>query len=317
MDREEHQMMLDIAVMYYLEDMTQSQIAKEKFISRSKVSRLLKKARANNIVNINIDYASEEFDLLEEKIKSIFDIETVLITKTLKDEMGTLKEVCKVAAAELTKYLRDDLTLGISWGRHVGLTARYLVDHEYENVRVIELFGAISHEMNQLDANSVGRKICKKLNGTLYPLPAPIYIFEPEAREAIMQAPVVKTTLDMAKDCDLVLTSIGTMDHDNLQVLWSNYLADDMKFSILDSGGAGFILAHFFDEQGKFIDSKINSSVIGMQVEDIYNQNIFAVASGRRKVRPILAALRGGLLQTLITDEKTIRKVLELYQAER
>ncbi|MCT4594364.1 MAG: hypothetical protein N4A57_08875 [Anaeromicrobium sp.] len=317
MDCEEHQLILDIAVMYYLEDMTQSQIAKEKLISRSKVSRLLKKARKKKIVDIKINYDSEAFDMLEAKIKSNFDVETVIITKTLKNEMKTLKEVCKVASLELTNYLRDDLTLGISWGRHLGMTAKYLVNHYYNNIRVIELFGAISYDMNQLDSNSVGRKICNKLNAILYPLPAPVCIFEPDARATIINTPIVKNALEKANECDLILTSIGTMDNDNLQVLWSNYLGEDIKDSVKKSGGVGFILARFFDKNGKFIECEINDSVIGMSVENIHKQNIFAIASGKRKSRPILAALRGGLLQTLVTDEETIRKVLELHEKEK
>jgi DNA-binding transcriptional regulator LsrR (DeoR family) len=55
-EREEHQLILDVAVKYYLEDKTQNQIAKELYISRSKVSRLLKKAKDNRIVEINIIY---------------------------------------------------------------------------------------------------------------------------------------------------------------------------------------------------------------------------------------------------------------------
>lgn len=45
---EEQQLLIDVAEMYYLEDKTQSEIARSLYLSRPKVSRLLKKARKKN-----------------------------------------------------------------------------------------------------------------------------------------------------------------------------------------------------------------------------------------------------------------------------
>ena len=55
MDTKNRDLLVEIAVMYYLEDKTQTEIAKEMFMSRPKVSRLLKKARELDIVDIKIN----------------------------------------------------------------------------------------------------------------------------------------------------------------------------------------------------------------------------------------------------------------------
>ncbi len=47
LDKEEHQLIIDASVLYYLKGKKQSQIAKEIHISRPKVSRLLKKSPRN------------------------------------------------------------------------------------------------------------------------------------------------------------------------------------------------------------------------------------------------------------------------------
>ena len=52
---DERQLLIEVSVRYFLEGMTQSQIAKELFLSRPKVSRLLKKAKETGVVNININ----------------------------------------------------------------------------------------------------------------------------------------------------------------------------------------------------------------------------------------------------------------------
>lgn len=316
MDRDEHQMILDVAVMYYLEDKSQSQIAKELFTSISKVSRILKKARENNIVEININYKCEVFEELQALVRKRFDLPNIIITKTIGDEIGTLKEVSRMAAKELGLILHDGITVGISWGRHLSMTSKYLSDKAYKNVSVVELFGAISHQQESIDAKTLGREICNKLNAKLYPLYAPIYVYDEIGHKEVMNSKVVKDTLDKIEECDLVITSIGAVETDNLQVLWHNYLESDMRVEVKNHKGVGFILAHFFDEQGKFIESKINNSVIGIETDKVKEQNIFAIASGTKKAKAILGALRGGILNTLVTDEKTIKRVLELADME-
>lgn len=316
-DREEHQLILEVAVMYYLENKNQSQIAKELFISRSKVSRLLKKARENHFVDISINYKSEAFEDLQTELRRMFNIRNVFITKTVQDELGTLKEVTKLAAKELGLMLHDDMTIGISWGRHVGMTTKFLAERAYKDIRIVELFGAINYQNSKIDTASVGRRMCERLNAKLFSLPAPIYIYDAVGRKEVMNSAVVKNTLEKIDECDLIITSIGTVEGDNLQTLWHNYLESDMRVEVNKHNGVGSMLAHFFNQKGEFIESKINESIVGIKTEEIKNKKIFAIASGRKKAKAILGALRGGMLNTLVSDEKTIRAVLDLVAQEK
>ncbi|MDA3811507.1 MAG: sigma factor-like helix-turn-helix DNA-binding protein [Spirochaetaceae bacterium] len=313
-DREEHQMILNVAVRYYLEDKTQSQIGKELYMSRSKVSRLLKKGRTNNIIEINIRYESEEFELLQSRIKLLFDVQHVYITKTVSDETTTLQEVCKKASKELEKRLHDDITLGISWGRHIDMLSRFLAEHDYHRIRIVELFGAMGSQINKVDTQSVSRRICDKLNASLYPLPAPIFIVDEAGRQEVMNSYAVRSTLQKIDECELILTSIGTIEGDPQQTLWHEYLKDEMKEEVRMHKGVGFILAHFFNRDGKFFKSLINDSVIGIETEKIKDKKIFAIASGKNKTKAILGALRGGFLNTLVSDEETLRLVVKLAE---
>ncbi len=314
LDKEEYQLTIDASVLYYLEGKTQSQIAKELFLSRPKVSRLLKKARELQIVDISINYQNEDIERLQGEVRRKFNVPNVIVAKTLTDENETLREVGKAAAKELAMYLHDNMTLGISWGKNVRMTASYLKKHRYINMRIVELFGAISYDLNETDMLSIGRSISSKLNGKLYPLPSPIYINDPNARKAIIETPLIQNTLSKISDCDLILTGIGAIDSEALQTLWDSYVEADMKEQIIGNGGVGFILAHFFDKNGEFLDITVNECVIGIQTETIKTKKIFAIASGKEKARAIYASLRGGLINTLISDEETLKTVLKMTE---
>lgn len=312
LDREEHQLIIDASVLYYLEGKTQNEIAKALYLSRPKVSRLLKKARDLQIVDITINYQNDEFENLQSEMRRRFNVSNVIISKTLTDEMDTLREVGKAAAKELEMILSDNLTIGISWGKHVRMMSSYLKKRPYNNLRIVELFGAISYDLDQVDMLSIGRSISSKLNGRLYPLPSPIYINDPLARKAIIETPLIKNTLNMIEACDFIVTGIGSLDSSSLQTLWDNYVASDMKEQIVSNNGVGFILAHFFDQNGEFLNIDVNDCVIGIRTETIKDKKIIAIASGVEKARAIMAALKGGLIDTLVSDEETIRLILKL-----
>ena len=311
-DKEEYQLIVDAAVLYYLEGKIQSEIAKELYLSRPKVSRLLKKARELKIVDITINYQSDEMERLQGEVRRLFGIPNVIVVKSLTDKNETLRQVGKAAAKELGMVLHDNMVLGISWGKHVRITAEYMKKHNYINMDIVELFGAISYDVEQKDMLSIGKDVAGKLNGSLYPLSAPIYIKDPLARDAIVETPLIKRTLEEIENCDLILTGIGVVEGDSLQTLWNSYVDLDMKRQVIVNGGVGFILAHFFNEKGEFLDIEANKTIVGIKTEDIRTKPIMAMASGVSKAKAIHAALKGGLLDTLVVDEETLRIVVEI-----
>ena len=317
LDKEEHQLIIDASVLYYLEGKTQSEIAKELYLSRPKVSRLLKKARELQIVDITINYQNDEFEQLQGEIRRTFGVPRVVIAKTLRHQQDTLNEVGKAAAKELAALINDNMTVGISWGQHIRTAARFMKRRQHENLKIVELFGAVSYDLGETDTLSIGRSISSKLGAKLYPLPSPIYINDESARQAIIDTPLIRSTLAMIESCDLIISGIGSIDSKSMQTLWDNYVDREMKNRIITAGGIGFILAHFFDRYGEFLDIDINDDVIGIRTETIKQKKIVAIASGEDKVRATHAALAGGLINTLISDEETLKKVLALHNRKR
>ena len=55
--------------------------------------------------------------------------------------------------------------------------------------------------------------------------------------------------------------------------------------------------------------------MIGLSLEDIKKaENVICVAGLEMKAEAILGAVRGGYIDTLITDENAARKMIELIQ---
>jgi DNA-binding transcriptional regulator LsrR (DeoR family) len=130
--------------------------------------------------------------------------------------------------------------------------------------------------------------------------------------EAIQSEPSVDQILSMSALSQLTVVGIGAMDENATLVTNGTFSHND--FLLLSMKGAvGDMLCHFIDRNGQLISSDIEGRLISTPLDVLKKlQNTIGVAAGDTKVEAILAALRGGYLDILITDETTASSVLAL-----
>jgi DNA-binding transcriptional regulator LsrR (DeoR family) len=314
MDRD---LLVEVAVMYYLEGKTQTEISKEMYMSRPKVSRLLKKAREMNIVDITINYDSDDFNRVIKQVKHRFGVDNVVLVKTLKTEEDTIKEIGRAAAHELKFHLKDGLKIGMSWGRTVRSLVASFKPKKLKNIKVIELFGAVEYVEDHQQFLSIGYDFSNKINGTFFSLPSPLYIKDSVTRETLVNNPIIKNTLKMIDECDLIITSLGVVNSDLPQRIWDAHVDEQTRDELIDLGAQGYLCAHFFNEKGEFIDHEMNKNLIGIRTETIAQKDMMLLAGGQSKCKAIYAILQGGYVNTLISDDQTMKRLLEHDNKER
>jgi DNA-binding transcriptional regulator LsrR (DeoR family) len=73
----------------------------------------------------------------------------------------------------------------------------------------------------------------------------------------------------------------------------------------------GDIALRFFDADGRPIQHEICERIIGLDLAQIQNiPRVIGVAGGAEKFEVIRAALRGRLVDVLVTDDQTARRLL-------
>ena len=104
---------------------------------------------------------------------------------------------------------------------------------------------------------------------------------------------------------------IGSMSRE--ATILKNGVLNENDFTILKLQGAvGDLLSHFVDREGKLISVEQDRQLMSISLEDLRMlENVIGVAGGLSKVDAILAALRGGYVDILITDEETAQALLE------
>ena len=116
-DSNEMNLMLTVIKCYYEMGMNQEQIAKKEFISKSSVSRLIKKAIENGYVTFQINYPVESIKILEEEFHRYFEVDKVFIAPSYTDDHEIrLRYTCNSASADLYKIIKDGDIISVSWG---------------------------------------------------------------------------------------------------------------------------------------------------------------------------------------------------------
>ncbi len=311
MDNKELNMLIDVSTRYYLKEQTQQQIADELYLSRPKVSRLLKKAREEGVVSIRINYSTDNITNLRQRILNEFPVKKVYISQSLSTEEKTLNEICKLAAEVIYDNLHDGCSLAISWGRSVRKTIKHLRKKKLDDTSVVEMFGSVSYEFEDSNSNRIGSELSEKIGATFFPIPAPLFVKSMELKKALTDTPIIKTSLDKLKEVDFLITGLSSINTINYHSIWDVYMEKNIKETIEDSGAKGFICAKFFDDDGKFLDIEVNKQVIGIDDKDIKDKNLICISGGKNKVDAIRIALKSGIIDTIISDELTLEKVLK------
>lgn len=298
-----------IAWLYYIEELTQKEIAQRFNMSRVKVLRLLKKARDKGLVEIRIASVQTSHLLLEKSLRLEFGLVDAIVIPTPVRPQDLRPALGEAAAAYLRRVARPGLVVGLGMGRTLAEIPGYLEPHDNTTCRFIEMVGGIGRGVS-FDSYKVSSLLADRCGGEVEHIYTPVIVESAATRQALLADPQIKSALDRAANCDLALVGVGTVDLDSF--LYQAGYADEACIVTLQQAGAvGDVLGHFFDLAGRPVCNFIEERLIGLALEDLKGiPTVVCVAGGLEKIRSIRGALAGRYVNTLITDETTARAIL-------
>ena len=309
-DNEKRNMFASVANLYYNAEMTQNQIAERFFTSRSKISRMLKEARQLGIVEIKILEPWDRNVELEQEFMRRFALKDVRVI-SVKEANNTmvLQKLGEVAAYYLDNLLNDNMILGISWGNTMYHTVKAVKTSKNIPITVVPIMGAANVRTPERDSLDLSKELAYAYGGTYHYIYAPLFVNSEEVRDSLEQEPNIKGCLELARNADIVLTSVGSIVYKS----WKSYLSTRDLYNLEKKGAIGHIGGHFYDMEGNEVITPFVNKMIGLGIEDIKNtENVICVAGLEMKAEAILGAVRGGYINTLITDEEAAKAVLAL-----
>jgi len=294
---------------YYVEDMTQEQIARFMNISRAKVIRLLASARDNGIVRIRIEDRASEQIALERQLVAAFGLADAVVVPAPADEADITTVVGHAAGTYLTDQLKDGMSIGVGWGATLHMSLKALGGQPCQRLSVVSLLGGMTHS-RAVNPSAVARRIADAFGADCYQLTAPVMVADESVRAALWSEPGLRELLERARRVDLALVSVGDVSEE-ATLFRQGLLPRPALASLQAAGAVGDVLCDFIDANGKVVDHPVNRRVVAVGLDDLRRvPRIVVAAGGRRKVAAIRAALKGTGAGVLITEEGAARGLL-------
>lgn len=303
MDFQKKQMQ-EAAILYYEKKHTQSEIAKRMHLSRQTVSKLLNDAIKEKIVEIKIHNPEIDCKELEQNICDKFNIRNAVIcgVSSADEELCQIMTVKKAANYIQTIIEKGNQKIAISWGRTIHRLIYEFGDIKTANNIVFPLFGATDQEQACFLSNELARSFADKIGARVRYAWFPYRPDSVEDCELFKKTSYYKKLYDSWNDIDVAIIGIG-----NSEIIQT--FGKIFGYNEKCTSAIGDISTHFFDTDGKFVDIYENTLCASKENLKQAKQTI-AVASGKDKTEAIVGALRTQIIDTLITDEYTAKRIL-------
>jgi deoxyribonucleoside regulator len=305
---------LKICYLYYQEEKTQEEISELFGVSRFKISRTLKEAKRKGYVTITINDPRDDLTEIEIKLANKFDIEQAIVVKINEfSEKTALDQVAEAAARYLGKIVGNYHIMGVTWGHTVYHVVNKLIPIKVNHLTLVQIGGGLG-TIEGTDNNMLTMMLGQKLGAKAQVIPAPIIVRNRSLRDTLFKEKKIQQTLEIAKKADLVLFGVGLIGREGL--LWqSGFLKDTDTVKLKKAGAVGAICGRFFDAGGQKCWGELDDRTIGLNLAELRNiRHKICVATGKEKIDAILGALRGKLLNVLVTDERTAVSLLKNKQ---
>jgi DNA-binding transcriptional regulator LsrR (DeoR family) len=303
-----------VGALYYLRGQTQQQIADRLRVSRPTVSRLLKEARNRGIVQITVAHVDGLALDVEGKLEEAFGLREAVVTDV--DTGNLLPSLGAAAADYLDRVLASGSVVGLTWGTTLREMVKAVAPRRTEGVTVVQTLGGVGPPLAEAHAADLPRRLARSLGADLQLLQAPGIVASEAARKVLTADAQIRAGLAALPTMTVAFVGIGALTTN--PILNGGALAAELDLpptlaAELEAGEAvGDVALRFFDADGRPVPTSLDGRIVGVDLDTLGGVDcVVGVAGGPEKLAAIRAALRGGHVDVLVTDERTARALTE------
>ena len=293
------------AVMYYLEDATQAEVADQLDTSRTTVSRLLSEARRRGVVRIDVvEPARSAAEGLARECADVLGLASVHLTAT-----STTSSPQQALGAPLSDALRasalvaGDVVL-VSSGRMLHAASHGDLE-EQPGVVVVPTVGGIDDPAPSYQTNEITRSFAARVGGR------PVFLHAPAlpgsaAHATLLEDPAIRQVLQLWERARCAVVGIGAPPSSRRAL---PAFVPEVAGQLPDA--VGDVCSRFYDGDGAEVSFPGSERLLALPLERLRAvESSIAVVAGHEKVAATLVAARAGFFQRLVTDAATATLLL-------
>lgn len=297
-----------VARRYYLDGRSKVEIAEEFALSRFKVARLLEDARNTGLVRIEIGHPGVIDVALSARLMETLGLQHCVVTDTPDDHPESLREHLGAAAAELlTEVVTPDDVLGLSWARSVSAMATAL--QRLATVPVVQLTGALARPGVDDSSIEVVRDVARVAGGPAYFFYAPMAVPDAATAQALRRQPEVARALRRIGSVTRAVAGVGAWAAE--QSTLYDVTGEAERRELGRRGITAEISGVLVDAAGAPVACGLTERMIGITAEQMRAvPEVIAIVYGTAKVDAVLAAVHGGMVDSLVTHSTLAEELI-------
>jgi DNA-binding transcriptional regulator LsrR (DeoR family) len=294
------------ARLYYLDRLAQSEVARFVKVSQAKVSRLLAVARERGIVRITVAEYEPRNTALERRLRKELGLNAIAVIKVLDGAKAedARRAVGHFGAPFVGSLLRPKSVVAIAGGRTIRELVQLLPEDRERHLTVVQAMGSIDSTIGPEDAVELGRVLARRSGGRFQTLNTPAFVPDRKTRDALLGLAQIRAVRELLAEATTAIVGVGTPS--NSVFVERGVLTPRDTEALAACGAVGEICGRFYDKHGRECISPWRDRVLSIELEQIRRiPHVIGVVAGGDRSAAIVAAIRGGLLKSLLVDEST------------
>jgi DNA-binding transcriptional regulator LsrR (DeoR family) len=296
--------------LYYVAGNTQDEIARKLGVSRQSAQRLVSLAVTEKLIKVRVEHPIAHCMELASELTARYGLNTCEVVPTDPDAPTLLGGIAIAGASEMERHLKSNepKILALGTGRALRACVEDLPVMDCPHHRIVSLVGNMMSDGSATPYNVVIR-MAERIGCRHNPMPLPVFVRSPEELEILHSQEPVANTLALCRQADATFVGIGHLDSTS-PIVVDGFITQDEIRALEKAGAVGEITSWTYDLDGNILSGLINARATSAPLKVNSARPVVGVAIGAAKTVAIQAAMRGKLINGLITDEATAEAVL-------
>lgn len=294
------------ALQYLQHNRSTVDLAEELGVSRFAVGRMVQRARDEGLFEVRPRMQDPIDPELSRALAARFGLSSALAVVTpVYDVEQTRAVIASVTAKLFMELVEEDQVVGLGSGRTIIEMCGHVRD--VPTCDVVQLTGVATTDVGEslravMTLSSIAR-------GKMFALHAPMLATNAAAGRVIAAQPAVKQSLQRMGHLDIAVLTIGGWPDSSL-------LADQVSMlgeleGLMRAGVVAEVGTTLLDADGKIL-SEFEGRITGISTDQLMQiPRKIVIGGGPGKERAVVAALKSGLADVMVTDVRTAKFALD------
>ena len=306
---------LDLAAraawLYYIARNTQDEIATKLNVSRQGAQRLVSLATEEGLIKFRLDHPIADCVALAERLRTEYSLEYCNVVPADPAAGDSPTGIAIAAAEQLERYVtpKTPTIIAFGTGRTLRETVRQVSAASRPQHKVVSLVGNMTRD-GQANPYDVVLRLAERVGAGCFPIPTPVIAESVEDSRLLKSQRAYRYVEALVAKATVAIVGIGVIEP-GCPMRVDGFITDAELDDLMAHGAVGEIVGWAYDRDGRPLAGSTNARLTAMPLDAAPRRQTIGVAGGAGKAAAIAAALRGGLISGLVTDESAARAILD------